>query len=207
MDFVENVGRRSQVAGDNGDFINVGIYSLNGYERNALYENRGNGTFFDVGYLEGSDRIEDGRGLGALDVDLDGDIDLVTANYAVPARLLVNHASSDAHWLRLHLQGTRSVRSAIGARVEIRHGVKRQFREVTTTAGYLSGQSPYLHFGLADDAIVDRLIIHWPSGLVEELREVTANGFYRIVEGSGKTVPVFASKAVAHSSTPAGTSE
>jgi len=113
----------------------------------------------------------------------------------VPARLLVNHAPQDAHWLRLHLQGTRSARSAVGARVEIRHGVKRQFREVATTAGYLSGQSLYLHFGLGPDAVVDRMIIHWPSGLVEELRDVPADRFLRVIEGSGKAAPVMDEKA------------
>lgn len=195
MDFIENVGRRSEVAGDNGNFINVGIFSLNGYERNALYKNRGNGRFFDVGYLERADRVEDGRGVGTLDFDLDGDLDLVTANYEVPARLLVNHAEPGRNWMRLHLVGTRSARYAAGARVEIRHGVRRQFREVATSAAYLSGQSPYLHFGLGGDALADRLIVYWPSGLVEELRDVPAGEFYRIVEGSGRAVPAIGGTA------------
>lgn len=183
MDFVENVGRRSKVGGDQGDFINVGVFSLNGYERNMLYQATGSGQFADVAYLKGADRIEDGRGLGVLDVNGDGGLDLVIANYAMPARLLINHPAPECHWLELKLQGTRSNRSAIGARVEIQHGLKRQFRQVSTTGGYLSGQSLHLHFGLGLDRAVDRLIVRWPSGAVDELRDIPADGFYRIIEG------------------------
>jgi hypothetical protein len=191
MDFVTNVGRRSKVNGDNGDFINVGVFSLNGYERNALYKNLGNGKFFDAGYLEGADRIEDGRGMGLLDADQDGDVDIVTINYLQPARLLINHAPPETHWLRLMLKGTRSSRSAIGARVEIRHGTHTQSREVCSTGGYLSGQSLYLHFGLGLDRSVDTLVVRWPSGLVQEIRDVPADRFYRIIENDPTPTPVF----------------
>ncbi len=194
MDFVENVGRRSKAAGDNGDFIHVGIFSLNGYERNALYKNCGNGKLFDTGYLEGADRIEDGRGLGFLDADQDGDLDILLANYRQPARLLINHPQAETHWIRLMLKGTRSVKSAIGARVEIQHGVQKQVREVSSTAGYLSGQSLYLHFGLGLDGAVDRLVVHWPSGGVEELKDLPGDCFYRVVEGEGEATPVFGEK-------------
>jgi hypothetical protein len=183
MDFVQNVGRRSDTAGDNGQFIHVGIFSLNGYERNALYCNRGVGRFFDVGYLEGADRVEDGRGMGLLDADMDGDPDIIIANYAQPARLLINHAPPETHWLRLALEGTRSSRMPVGARVELRSGTQRQFRQVSLSGGYLSGQSPYLHFGLGIAKSVDDLIIHWPSGAVQELRDVPADRLYWIREG------------------------
>lgn len=195
MDFVENVGRRTRIAGDNGEFIHVGMLSLNGYERNTLYKNLGNGKFRDVGYLEGADLIEDGRGLGLLDVDTDGDLDMVTCNYLLPSRLLVNHVPKGQHWIRLWLQGTTSNRSAIGARVALQHGARKQFREVRSTAGYLSGQSLYLHFGLARDRVVDRLVVYWPSGRIEEFNGVPADRFYRIVEGTEEPTPVFPPKS------------
>jgi hypothetical protein len=197
MDFVENVGRRSQVGGDTGDFIHVGIFSLNGYERDALYRNLGNGRFADVGYLEGADRIEDGRGAGLIDLEGDGDLDLVVNNYAQPALLLVNRAPAEHHWLRLRLRGTRSNRWGIGARVIARHGPHRQSREVSTTAGYLSGQSSHVHFGLGRDRSVEVLTVHWPSGAVDEIRDVPGDAFHEVVEGSGAAVPVFPPRAPA----------
>ena len=187
MDFVENVGRRSKVeGGDSGEFINVGIFSLNGRERKALFRNLGNERFVDVSYLEGCDLLEDGRGLGYLDADLDGDLDLILNNYLMPAKLLINRPPAENHWLRLKLRGTRSNRSAIGARVVLQHGTRKQTREVTTCSGYLSSQSPYLHFGVGLEDTVDRLVVYWPSGLVEELPDLPANAFYEVVEGEGK---------------------
>src|SRR5688572_18245522 len=92
MDFVENVGRRKRVVGEKDEFINVGVFSLNGYEHNALFRNQGNGKFIDVGYLAGVDRLEDGRGLGILDADGDGRLDLLLNNYLQPALLLMNRS-------------------------------------------------------------------------------------------------------------------
>jgi hypothetical protein len=192
MDLVENVGRRSRVGGDQGDFINVGIFSVNGYERNALFHNLGpeGSKFIDVAYPARADAIEDGRGLGLLDIDGDGDLDLVINNYLQPARLFINHAPRENHWLRLKLEGTRSNRSAIGARAVVQHGARRQVREVISAAGYLSGQSLFLHFGLGGDARVDRLTIHWPAGGVTEIEGLPADDFYLIREGDPAAVPM-----------------
>jgi hypothetical protein len=183
MDLVENVGRRERVSGDQGDFIDVGLFSVNGFERNALYSNDGVGAFNDVAYPEGAARVEDGRGLGVFDADSDGDLDLVINNYLQPATLLINHAPRDHHWLRLKLVGTRSNRSAIGARVSIRHGSRRQSRELFSTAGYLSGQSLHLHFGTGTDERIDHLEVRWPSGLVQTFGAVATDRFYSIREG------------------------
>ena len=212
MDFVENVGRRSQVRGDNGSFINVGIFSVNGFEKDALYRNLGNGKFFDVAYLEGCDRIEDARGLGFLDANGDGGVDVVLNNYLMPAKLLINHPPSEHHWMRLWLEGARPNPSAIGARVEAHHGAMVAHRQLSTTAGYLSGQSLYQHFGLGVDKFVDRLVIHWPSGRVEEIGDLPADAFYKVKEGEGKATLVFPrrenvipSPAAAAAATPAAT--
>jgi hypothetical protein len=194
MDFVENVGRRKRVVGEKDEFINVGIFSLNGYEHKGLFHNLGNGKFIDVGYLAGVDRLEDGRGLGVLDADGDGRLDLVSNNYLQPARLLMNRSPGGNHWLRLKLEGSRSNRSAIGARVVAYHGERKVGREVMTTAGYLSGQSLILHLGLGQDAAADRLAVYWPSGLRQEFKDVPADAFYRIVEGKPALSSMFPEK-------------
>ena len=74
MDFVQNVGRREiDKGGEIGAFVDLGVQSLNGYERNKLYRNLGAGAggvpaFADFGYLAGADRIEDGRSAVAFDL-------------------------------------------------------------------------------------------------------------------------------------------
>jgi hypothetical protein len=189
MDFIENVGRRSRVTGDQGAFIHAGRFSVNGYERNSLWTNLGDGRFADHAYVLGADAIEDGRGLGTLDIEGDGDLDLVINNYLKPARLFVNRAPAANHWLRLELRGTRSNRSAIGARVVIEHGGRREMREVCSTSGYLSGQSLALHFGLGADRSVDRLTIHWPAGGTEVIEDLAADRLHRLVEGEAAARP------------------
>lgn len=68
--------------------------------------------------MAGADRIEDGRGVGILDIDQDGDLDLVVQSVEKPAVLLVNRGRT-GHWLEVRRRGTRSNRDASGARVEV----------------------------------------------------------------------------------------
>ena len=67
MDMFDGVGRRS--AEKTGRFLNIGQHSLNGYERDLLFRNNGDGTFTDVAFVNAADRIEDGRGLSIADLD------------------------------------------------------------------------------------------------------------------------------------------
>src|SRR3989454_3827105 len=114
MDMFEGVGRRLDES--TGTLLNIGQNSLNGYERKILFRNNGDGTFTDVAWVNGADRVEDGRGLSILDYDRDGQLDIVLRNFRQPAQLLHNTGGAN-HWLQLKLIGTRSNRDAVGARV------------------------------------------------------------------------------------------
>src|SRR5881628_1247976 len=114
MDMFEGVGRRLDQR--TGSFLNLGQHSLNGRERNCLFRNNDDGTFTDVAWVNGADRVEDGRGLSVVDYDRDGRLDLVVRNYHQPAVLLHNVGPAQ-HWLELQLVGVRSNRDAVGARV------------------------------------------------------------------------------------------
>ena len=107
-----------------------------------LFRNRGGviPELVDAGYVAGADRIEDGRGVGVIDIDLDGDLDLVVQSIEKPAVLLVNDGNS-GHWLEVRLRGTHSNRDAVGARIELRIGERTLVREVGTAGGYISGRS------------------------------------------------------------------
>ena len=187
---VEGVGRRSEVEG--AEFlawVKVGPKSLNGNERNVLFRNMGGQggalpRLVDAGYVSGADRIEDGRGVGIIDIDGDGDLDLVVQSVEKPVVLLVNQGSP-GHWLSVRLRGTRSNRDAIGARVELRIGTRTLVREVTTTGGYISGRSKRCHFGLGGAERIDELTVHWPSGAVTRMNNVAADRVLSIVEPSG----------------------
>ena len=151
----------------------VGENSLNGFERNVLFRNQGDGSFIDVGYATGSNRIEDGRGVVVADFDRDGQLDLLVQNLEKPAVLLMGRGEV-GNWLQLSLEGTISNRDAIGAIVTARVGDKQQVRQVSAGSGFLSSSSPIVHFGLADATSVDSLEIRWPSGRTTKLRDVRA---------------------------------
>jgi hypothetical protein len=171
---IENVGRRSEDWSEEGSPTDVGDKSLNGYERNALFWNRGAEGFVDVGYLAGANRIEDGRGVVVSDFDHDGRQDLLIQNLDKPVFLLMGRGDA-GHWLQLELEGTRGSRDAVGARVTAQSGARRQARQVSAGSGFLSSSSRVLHFGLGDADRVERLEILWPSGQRQVLTDVPAN--------------------------------
>ena len=85
------------------------------------------------------------------------------------------------------LVGTKSNRSAIGARVTVTTSKLSQVDEVRGGGSYLSSSDQRLHFGLGSDAVMKQVQIEWPSGLVEKLSDVAADKLYSVVEGKGIT--------------------
>ena len=177
----DGVGRRQDAT--KGLLVNIGQHSLNGYERNCLFRNNGDGTFTDVAYVNDADRVEDGRGLSVFDCDGDGQQDLLMRNYRQPAELLRN-LGGGGHWIEIALVGVRSNRDAVGARVAVRTGRGWQTREVSAGSGYLSEESLVQHFGLRKDIKVVELQIVWPSGKAAKLRDLPGDRRYTIVEGA-----------------------
>ncbi|MBW2230273.1 MAG: CRTAC1 family protein [Deltaproteobacteria bacterium] len=178
---MEGVGRRLG-SNKSGMLVNIGSHSLNGRERNVLFRNNANQTFTEVGWVNGADRIEDGRGLALLDADRDGGVDVVLRNFRAPAGMLQN-SGAEAHWVSFELEGTASNRDAVGARLRVRTGEHWQTRVVATGSGYLSGSSLRQHFGLGDATRIDELIVDWPSGERTVLQELAADRLHAIREG------------------------
>ena len=181
---IENVGRRSENWSEEGTPTQVGENSLNGYERNALFWNLGEGRFADVGFLTQSNRIEDGRGVAVADFDRDGRLDILIQNLEKPAVLLMGRGEV-GNWLQVDLEGSRGNRDALGAVVTARVNGTTQSRQVSAGSGFLASSSPTLHFGLGEAETVDALEIRWPSGAVEIREGIRANQRVRIVEPAG----------------------
>lgn len=177
MDMLEGVGRRSGTE----KLFDLGSNTLNGYERNGLFRNNGDGTFTDVGWLNDVDREEDGRGLAILDIDHDGRLDIALRNYRQPAVLLKNRGAT-GNFINFKLEGTESNRDAVGARLRLRSGGQWQTRVVTSGSGYISGSTLHQHFGLGDAETVDEVEIDWPSGRRSRLGPLEVNRSYRVVE-------------------------
>jgi len=98
--------------------------------------------------------------------------------------LLRNDVSGTSHWLKIKLIGTKSNRSAIGARVVVHYGKKVQAQEVVSQSSFYSANDSRLHFGLGAEKVAD-VSIHWLGGGREELKSVAADQLIVVKEGAG----------------------
>jgi hypothetical protein len=156
-------------------------------QRRILYRNLGNGGFEDVSAKSGSGIMAEnvGRGCAFGDLDNDGDIDIVVNNLDAAPSLLRNDGGNRNNWLMVKCIGTRSNRSAIGARVKVSAGGHAQIDEVMSGSSYYSQNDFRLHFGLGAASKADRVEVLWPSTLREVFTDVPANHLIVVQEGKG----------------------
>ncbi len=150
-----------------------------------LYQNLGAGKFKDVTAQAGPafQVSRPARGLAVGDLDGDGRPEIVLVNMNSTPSLLKN-SGPHGHYLNVSLTGTKSNRSAIGARVTVSVGNRKMIDEVMSGGSYYSQNSFTLHFGLGDARQAKNIEIHWPSGIVQTTGPVTADQNLRIVETS-----------------------
>ena len=153
----------------------------------VLHLNKHDGTFENASVASGlSDLpLASRRGVAFGDIWNDGAIDALILNVGEPPTLLRNHLANGNHWVEFNLQGTKSNRAAIGARLTVRTGKLVQFNEVRGGASYLSQNDLRLHFGLEANTKIDSVKIAWPSGLVQDLGSLDVDQIYTIEEGTG----------------------
>jgi len=115
------------------------------------------------------------RGSAIGDLNGDGRIDVVVTALKAPAEIWMNQSPGDNHWLELKLHGTKSNRDGIGARIKVVTKSGTQYDHKSTAAGYASSSAGPVHFGLGSSASADLIEIRWPSGIVQQLRDVAAD--------------------------------
>ncbi len=184
----------------NADLVNkmIAIESISGRtgpmkespefrEQNLAFRNLGDLRFVDVSREWGLDLMGISFGAAFGDLDGDGDLDLVHANYNAEVSVLRNDAP-DGNRVIFELRGSASNTFALGASLHLETARGVQTRTLVSGRGYLSSSEPILHFGLGEETQILRATVRWPSGRTQVLENLDANRRYRLHEPEA-TVP------------------
>jgi hypothetical protein len=124
------------------------------------------------------------RGSAVGDLNGDGRLDVVVTAISAPAEIWINRSPGNNHWLEFKLQGTKSNRDGIGARIKLVTKSGTQYNHMTTSAGYASSSAGPVHFGMGANRSADLAEIRWPSGIVQQLHDVTCDRVLTVKEPS-----------------------
>jgi len=149
-----------------------------------LFLNDGRGRFRDVASQSGASFASPkvARGLACGDFDRDGDLDVLITTNGGDARLYRNDVTNGNRSIRFRLQGTKSNRDAIGAVVRVLDRSGNQSRMVRSGSSYLSQSELPVTFGTGKRSEIDRMVIEWPSGRVEEHKNLATGHAYDCIE-------------------------
>jgi hypothetical protein len=190
-DIFEMITRGDVDFADARNWPPMGTKSLSGYQKKKLFHNQGGQVFKDEAPRHGLDSTRDGRGIAVADFDNDGRLDLFVSNADAEPHLYRNVAPDAGRWVGFLLEGRKSNRDAVGAKLRATVGDRTLLRFVDGGNGFASQSSRRVHFGLAGAAVVDRLEIQWPSGVRQSFEKIPAGRVYRVVEGETELRPLF----------------
>jgi hypothetical protein len=175
-------------------------FNLSSFERTRLFLNIKGKNFLDVSYLAGADTDGDGRCVVAGDFRNNGRLEVVLRQVGGGPLLLYENNFPQRHYLEVSLRGRRSNRLGIGARIEAHVRGQRLVRELFPANSFRSQMPTVVHLGLGEAKRVDELTIRWPSGEVQELKDMQSDRHIIVNEGKkgaaavetvmpGKTIP------------------
>lgn len=182
----------------------MGLPAVNASERQALlnelpgirihnymYRNKGDLTFSDESEGWGFSATTYSNGAAYADLDNDGDLDLVINNIDEEASVMAcqavnrkDHVASN--YLRISFRGPALNREGYGAKVYLKNKGKSQYQYFTPVRGYLSSVEPYLHFGVGAETVIDSVVVVWPDGEFEVIRQVNANQLLHLEYSSAR---------------------
>lgn len=154
-------------------------------QHNTVFRNLGKFRFAaltaEAGLGAGPARRHRGSAIG--DLNGDGRLDTVVSALGAAPEVWMNESPVAAHWLEIQLEGTKSNRDGIGARIRVVTAAGTQWQQASTSAGYASSSAGPVHFGLGADTAISLVEIRWPSGLVQQWKDVRPDRVWKVKEG------------------------
>jgi hypothetical protein len=190
-DFSKIAGGNQIVISDARNWPAMGGRSLGGYQQKKVWMSDGAGRFLDVAQMVGATDRYDGRSVAVADLGSRGALDVVVANQRGPLLLYRNDVAPGRAWIGFDLEGACrpgsapggcTNRSAIGAEVTVFWNGQQQVQEVSGGSGFCAQNQRALHFGLGAGATIDKAVVRWPSGKVQELQHPEPNRVHKVEE-------------------------
>jgi enediyne biosynthesis protein E4 len=187
-DYSKIAGGHELVISDAKNWPPMGMRSLAGYQPKKVWINDGAGRFLDVAPMVGANDRYDGRSVVLADLANRGALDVVVANQKGPLLLYRNEVAEGRDWIAFDLAGSCdwegaskgcTNRSAIGASVAVSWNGQEQVQEVSGGSGFCAQNQRRLHFGLGPGATVEKAVVRWPSGKIEELSRPEKNRVHK----------------------------
>jgi hypothetical protein len=186
---IDNSGRKDLLLVNGHVFPEVDRLGIDVHykDRAILYRNTGSGKFIDISESAGPGILEkhSARGAAFGDYDNDGAVEILINNQNEPPSLLKQSTKPAGNWVLVKLEGVKSNRSAIGARVRLTAGERTQVDEVRSGGSYLSQNDLRLHFGVGTARRISRVEIDWPSGAHQVETDLEVNRVLTIREKPG----------------------
>ncbi|SHG81684.1 FG-GAP-like repeat-containing protein [Flagellimonas flava] len=143
---------------------------------NFVFRNKGDLTFEKTNEIWGIEHEGFSNGAVYVDLDNDGDLEIVTNNIDDHATIFENKSSHKNNHLTLKFKGPEHNTYGIGAKTVVYANQLQQYQEMTLTRGFQSSIAPQLHFGLGNAQVVDSIKITWPNDRVQVIKQPEING-------------------------------
>jgi hypothetical protein len=157
---------------------------------NYIFQNQGNGQFVKKTTEWGFDQKGVSAGAAYVDLDNDGDLDLVINNANDFAGIYRNNSEklNKNNWLRVQLEGTKLNQRGIGSKIKLYCQGQQFYQEQSPVRGFQSSVDPVLNFGIGLHNIIDSIIVIWPNDQFQKITAVKPNQtlLVKIENASGK---------------------